>query len=144
MQDPFEETGADRSFADSFAMLNELEANKPEAIRKLRADERISVKTKVIIQPGNAGDLQRMRLQGVTGDISRSGCLVLVPTPLLVGDIYRLTFDREVLDLPMLFARCLRCRLIREHAFESGFSFFAPVELPQGIAHGTANHESAA
>ena len=132
MQTPFDQTDADARLDDSLALLRELEANKPDEIRQQRADERIVIKSRILLQPGNAGDLHRMKVQGVTGDISRRGCLILVPSPLRVGDLYRLTFDRSSLDLPMAFARCLRCRLIREDAFESGFEFFTPVELSAG------------
>ncbi len=130
MRSPFEDSGNAQSVDDGLAHLDELEANKSEAIRRLCSDERFSLKASIIVQPGNAGDLRSMKIQGVTGDISRGGCLVLAPTPLQVGDIYRLTFDRALLDLPLTFARCMRCRLIREDAFESGFAFFAPIELP--------------
>lgn len=143
MNDPYTKPAPEKGFAESFALLEELEANKSDAIRQLRADKRVSIKAKVLIQPGNSGDLHRMKIQGVTGDVSRRGCLVLVPGPLLVGDVYRLTFDRAALDLPMVFARCLRCRLIREEAFESGFSFFSPIELLAGDDHHRAPAEVA-
>ena len=49
--------------------------------------------------------------------------------PLRVGDMYRLSFDRSMLNLEPLIARCVRCRLVREDSFEAGFSFFQPVDL---------------
>ena len=75
-------------------------------------------------------------MHGVSGDVSSGGCLLLVATPLMVGDIYWLTFDRSVIDLPPAFGRCLRCRLIREDAFEAGFKFLSPVTLPGGVGEG--------
>ena len=59
----------------------------------------------------------------------------MFPIPAMVGDIYRLTFDKELLDVPTIFARCLRCRLIREDSFEAGFAFFTKIKLPQ-VAQG--------
>jgi hypothetical protein len=53
--------------------------------------------------------------------------------PVIAGDIYRLVFDRETLDLPMTFAQCMRCRQLRENAFEVGFRFFVPVTLPKSL-----------
>ena len=50
--------------------------------------------------------------------------------------MYRLSFDRTVLDVESLFVRCLRCRLVRENAFEAGFSFFQPVDLSKLEKHG--------
>jgi hypothetical protein len=55
----------------------------------------------------------------------------LLPLPLLVGDVYRLQFERNTLDLPLTFARCVRCRLVREDAFEVGFAFFSAICLPE-------------
>ena len=133
MHNPFEQAGSERSVADSFMMLEELQASRSDEIRKLRADECVTIKSRVIVQPGNTGDLHRLKIQGVTGELSRIGCLVLMPTPLQVGDVYRLTFDRSMLDLPMLFARCLWCRLVREEAFEVGLAFFSPIELPRQL-----------
>jgi hypothetical protein len=49
--------------------------------------------------------------------------------PMLVGDVYQLRFAKGELDLPIVYARCLRCRLVREDAFESGFVFFEKIEL---------------
>jgi len=50
-----------------------------------------------------------------------------------VGDIYWLTFDKTELKLDNLFARCLRCRLIREDAYEAGFKFFDLVDLSNAV-----------
>ena len=60
---------------------------------------------------------------------------MLFSSPIGVGDVYRLSFDRSVLDLESLFVRCLRCRLVREDAFEAGFSFFQPVDLTKLETH---------
>ena len=49
--------------------------------------------------------------------------------PVLVGDVYQLHFAKGELDLPILYARCLRCRLVREDAFEAGFAFFEKIVL---------------
>jgi hypothetical protein len=122
------------SIDDSFDVLRELESNTSEEIRRQRHHFRIAIKAKVIVQPGNTSDMESFRIQGVTGDISEGGFQGLFPTPLVVGDIYRFEFDRNELDVPMLFARCVRCRLIREDAFECGLQFFATIPLPNNLA----------
>ena len=85
----------------------------------------------------------KFKVKGVTGDISEGGCSVLLPIPVPVGDVFRLHFDRSQLDLPMTFARCLRCRLVREDAFEAGFVFFKAIALPSqsmvAAEHGSAS-----
>jgi len=72
-------------------------------------------------------------VKGISGDISEGGMSGLFPLPVNVGDIYRLTFDRQTVDLPMLYARCVRCRFIRENAYEAGFAFFALIQMPASL-----------
>ena len=109
--------------------IAEMEQNTPEQLKKRRSHARIAVQAKVIAQPASTSHRNRFQTQGVLGDISRGGCLILFADPLLVGDIYRLSFDRSTLDVEPVFARCLRCRLVKEDAFEAGFSFFRPIDL---------------
>jgi hypothetical protein len=118
---------------EAFDLLQDLSANTSEKVVRQRADFRLVVKAGVILQPGNASDLLKLKLKGVTGDISAGGCNAVFPLPTHVGDIYRLQFDREALDLPLVFARCVRCRLVREDAYEVGFSFFTKISLPTNV-----------
>lgn len=112
------------------AALHEMERNTPDQIRRQRTHFRLIVKAKVVIQPGNASDALKFRIQGVTGDISEGGCRILTPLPPRVGDIYRLQFDEAVLPLPHIYARCVRCSVLRDDAFEAGFAFFKPIAMP--------------
>lgn len=118
---------------DAIDMLQELERNTSDEIRRQRTHFRLDIKTRVVLQPGNASELLKFKLQGTTGDLSEGGCRLLLPMPVSVGDIYRLSFDRQQLDLPVTFARCVRCQLLREDAFEAGFKFFSPITLPQNV-----------
>lgn len=110
-------------------LLSELERNTRREIHTQRGQERLEIKAKLIVRPGNTSSLSEFSVQGVTGDISEGGCRALMPVPLGVGDIYRLTFDQTMFDLPLVFARCVRCRLIREDAFEVGCTFLSPLKL---------------
>ena len=114
----------------AFDLLRELERNTPEEIRKQRSTFRITIKSKVVLQPGNASEILKFKVQGVTGDLSEGGCKALFPTPVRVGDVYRLRFDRHTLDLPLTFARFVRCFLVKDFSYEAGFRFFTPVTLP--------------
>lgn len=125
------------SVEDATEALADIQNNTPQRIKRKRSHTRLSIRAKVFTQPANTSERNRFRMQGVLGDISRGGCLILLPEPLAVGDIYRLSFERGELDLDPLFARCLRCRLVREDAFEAGFSFFYPVDLPAAEKHGS-------
>lgn len=114
-------------------LLSELEQNRSDEVRRQRKHFRLQVRLRVTLQPANASALLTLKMQGTTGDLSEGGCCVLFPMPVQVGDVYRLTFDRTQLDVPMVFARCLRCRLLREDAYEAGFQFFAPLALPDCV-----------
>lgn len=114
----------------AFDLLQELGRNTSAEIQRQRAHFRRVIKAGVVLQCGNASDLLKFKIKGVTGDVSEGGCSVLFPLPPRVGDIYRLEFDRQAMDLPLTFARCVRCRLVREDAFEAGFAFFKPIVLP--------------
>lgn len=119
---------------EAFGILEELAANTPEELRRQRAHFRLAIKASVILQPGNASDMLKIKVKGVTGDISEGGCSAVFPIPTRVGDVYRLQFERKQLDLPLTFARCVRCRLIREDAYEAGFAFFSAICLPENVA----------
>ena len=124
----------------AFDLLQELERNKTDEIRRMRTHFRLAIKASIVLMPGNASDVLKPKVQGVTGDISEGGCSALFPIAAQVGDIYRLEFDRQALNIPLTFARCVRCRLIREDAFEAGFAFFKSISLPDNVeaAQGTA------
>ncbi|HBS29676.1 MAG TPA: hypothetical protein DEB06_09560 [Phycisphaerales bacterium] len=126
-----ESAGAD---AESLALLKEMERSTPEALKQARAHARLDIRAKVFVQPGDMSRRRDMKLQGTLGNISQGGCQLLVPIPIHVGDIYFVSFDRAELDVPPAFARCMRCRVVREDAFEVGMAFFAPVELPRGMS----------
>ena len=117
----------------AFDLLQELGRNTTAEIQRQRAHFRRVIKTAVVLQSGNASDLLKFKLKGVTGDVSEGGCSALFPLPPRVGDIYRLEFDRQTVELPLTFARCVRCRLVREDAFEAGFAFFKPIVLPTRV-----------
>ncbi len=117
-----------------FDLLKELEQNTPEEIRRQRAHFRFMVKVPIILQPGNASQIREFKVQGVTGDISEGGLGALFPIPVNVGDIYRLQFDRKQIDLPMVYALCMRCSMVRDDAFSSGFKFFSAIELPYQLS----------
>ncbi len=133
MLDDFQPTVGAAACDGAFEMLQELGRNTSEEIRRQRAHFRRAVKVSVWLQPGNASEMLTHKIKGVTGDVSEGGCSALFPIPPRVGDIYRLLFDKSSMDLPLTFARCVRCRLIREDAFEAGFAFFKPICLPKVV-----------
>ena len=118
-------------------LLKELEQQTPEAIRRMRSSERHEVQSPVKVRPANASAFAEAAVEGVTGDVSPGGCRIMSSIPLQVGDVYKLEIEKGEIDLPILFARCLRCRLVREDAFESGFAFFNTVKLDEARSAGS-------
>ena len=113
----------------SFDTLVDIEKHSSDESRQQREHERIAVKAKVILQPGNSSEFLSFKVQGVLGNISAGGCQAMFPVPIQVGDVYRLHFAEKTLGLSMLFVRCVRCRVMSEDAYEAGFSFFGPITL---------------
>jgi hypothetical protein len=114
---------------DEAALLEEIERQGAGKVSLERLHERVAVRAKVILRPGNASQARELKVQGVTGDMSQGGCRALFPVPIQVGDIFRLELDIEWLESPIIFARCLRCRMVREDVFETGFEFFNAIPL---------------
>ncbi len=131
MFDDVEKPAGSLDSDEAFDLLQDLGRNTPEEIRRQRSHFRLAIKAAVVLQSGNASDILAMKVKGTTGDVSEGGLSALFPIPPRVGDIYRLQFDRSTLDLPLTFARCVRCRVVREDAFEAGFCFFSPITLPE-------------
>ena len=115
-------------------LLKELEGQSLDELRGRRTHERYQVRMTVVLRPGNSHEIDDIELEGRAADISRSGCQAVFSAPVLVGNVYRLQFDAEPLKATLFFARCVRCRLLREDAFEAGFNFFTPISLPGDVA----------
>ena len=110
--------------------LRELEQNVSEAIIQRRSSERWQVATLVTVRPGNSSERDTIAIKGVTGDVSNGGCLVLLPRPMLSGDVFWLDFSEgELREIGSVFGRCMRCRYISEGYFETGFRFFNNVDI---------------
>jgi hypothetical protein len=112
-------------------LLRSLEQQQVAEAGQSRKYARIEVELRVVVRPANASEHARFRLQGISADLSRGGCRLILPLPVGVGDVFRLEFASAAAPIPPAFARCLRCRLVREQVFEAGFQFLTPVDLPQ-------------
>ncbi len=112
-------------------LLEELEGQKQTNADRMRLHERVPIRTKLVLQPSSAMEAMKLRLQGLTCDLSMGGCRAVFPMGVMVGDVFRLQIELENHDLPVVFARCLRCRMINDTAFEAGFTFFTKIELDE-------------
>jgi len=117
------------SNSDSLEALLELQRHDASRGQQDRA-QRFGVECSIHFELGNSSQRDGKGCEAVCSDLSVSGCKLIAPAPLLVGDIYRLSFEKA-LNMPSTFARCVRCRLLREDAFEAGLQFFNEISLPQ-------------
>lgn len=120
------------SSAGTIEAMKSLQSSNDEAVKVQRKHTRFAIRSKVIIQPSNCVDRGSDQWLGECHDISKGGCRLLTQRPLQLGSIYWVQFQpTEDLKLDPVFARCVRGQLMRENAFEFGFSFLTPIELPE-------------
>jgi hypothetical protein len=131
----FDNQGEENVFGVTNALeaLSELAENTSDAIVRQRVSERVQIRAKVTIRPGNSSRRHEYAIDGLTGDISNGGCQVLIGCPILPGDVYWLSVTDKNLALGSLLARCMRCRMVREDTFEAGFRFFNEIDLAGAI-----------
>lgn len=115
---------------DADSLIDELSKSSSEAVKKLRGHARQSLRVKVFVEPASMSARTGVRFQGVTGDISSGGTQILLARPLSIGDVYQISFERNELDIPPVYALCLRGRTVRPDAYEAGLRFLEPVTLP--------------
>lgn len=118
--------------------INVLEANTKQNIQTRRTSNRVGVNCPVYMQPGNSSDRTGVKTKGICRDVSTSGCRLVMPESLRVGDIYLVELELPDADAETLFGRCVRCHMLREDKFECGISFLSPF-APSGVADITVN-----
>jgi PilZ domain len=90
----------------------------------------------VTLRPSNSSQRKECEISGYCKNLSQSGCGVMATEPTRVGDIYRFEVpDETAHPLHGCHARCVRCHLLDEDAFEIGFSFLSPVNLAPNDLH---------
>ncbi|MCB9892654.1 MAG: hypothetical protein H6832_03000 [Planctomycetes bacterium] len=113
----------------TITLVEELELNRPEEIRNASEDGKSRIKASATIRPANVSERSREALDGTTGEIQRRGVSVLLRDPLLVGDLYRISFDRDALDVAPVLSICDRCTMLNETAFEVHLRFLHEIAL---------------
>ena len=73
MFEDYEDSTGKLSSDQAFDLLQDLERNKTDEIRRQRVYFRLAIKSAVVLQPGNTSDLLRFKVRGVTGDVSEGG-----------------------------------------------------------------------
>ena len=123
------DSNKDLSTEESFKVLEELELNQPKDVMEVRCVDEVEVKSTIWVEPGNASDRDGHKLVGMSSRIGKMNVTTVFSRPLRVGDVYRITFDKEALDLEPCYGLCRRCRFVNADTFESMLTFFAPVRM---------------
>ena len=112
-------------------VLEELELNQPKEVLEVQCVDEIEVRATVWVEPGNFSDRDGHKHVGMSSRISEESLVTVFQAPLRVGDVYRVTFDKELLDLAPCYAHCRRCYFVNEETFESTLVFLESVNLRQ-------------
>ena len=84
----------------------------------------------LLIRPSNSSQRHENPIRGYCKNLSQSGCGIVTDSPPRVGDLYRFEMSADTIHpIHGCHARCVRCHLLDEEAFEVGFSFLSPVDL---------------
>lgn len=119
--------------SDAIEALQALEQNTRAAIMHERGNDRLDIEISIVVAPANASERSKTTWQGVTGNVSPTGCLIVTSAPLIPGDIYFITFDSDKVKIPNAIGRCIRSRFIKEGAFEAGIRFFQEIDLSEAV-----------
>ena len=139
----FSHMGSDLfEMTDALEALGDLEQNTSEAIVAQRSSKRIDIHSEVMIRPGNSSNRSQFVIQGMTADISNGGTKVFLPCPVTPGDIYWLKFADDQVQIGSMLARCRRCIMINEDAFEVGLRFFNDIDLACVVVKTTPQMDS--
>ena len=128
--------------------LGDLQQNTDQAILAQRSSERVNLRTRVRVRPGNASQRFDVELTGVTADVSGGGSQVLLKRPVLAGDYFFLSFLDHADTIGEILCRCIRCRMVQEEVFEVGLQFEHNIDPSQLLSRrdepGIARHAAEA
>lgn len=97
---------------------------------KRSTSKRIAENIKVVIRPSNSSLRRTETLAGYCKNFSKTGYGAIVDFAPRVGDIYRLELpSNPTHPINGVHARCVRCHLVDEDAFDCGFCFLSSVEV---------------
>lgn len=94
------------------------------------AHRSVPTNVQLLIRPSNSSQRKETPMRGYCKNLSQTGCGVITDCPPRVGDLYRFELPSDnTHPIHGCHARCVRCHLLDEEAFEVGFSFLSPVDL---------------
>ncbi|MFO0827152.1 MAG: PilZ domain-containing protein [Phycisphaerales bacterium] len=112
-------------------LVKELASNTAAEVQAKRLHPRFTVALPVVARPANFSDRAAAGATGRTVDISQGGCMVIFEQAVYVGDVYAIDVDRRNTKLPLIYARCVRARMLHDDAIEAGFAFFTALDVTE-------------
>lgn len=100
-----------------------------------RSDKRTTAKRfvenlPVVLRPSSSSQRWTEEIGGLCKNLSHTGCGVIGKLAPRVGDLYRFELDDQPQHpLHGAHARCVRCQMLDEDTFESGFCFLSVLEI---------------
>ena len=121
----------DESFTDSSQqdLLDELELRCDTNVASIREASSTRTKARVEIRPGNACDRDNVLSVMTSSEISATTMTGIAERPIMVGSVFHVQFDRQVLDVAPDLAICDRCTMHSDTSFELRMRFTQAVEL---------------
>jgi len=111
-------------------LLSDLEVRCRTDVSNARTLTALRYKVAVSVRPANVADRHSHAMTAHTTEVRRQGALCLAPFPIMVGNVFHLTFGRSYLDTPPVLAVCDRCSMLSDASFELGFKFVQEIILP--------------
>ncbi len=97
---------------------------------KRKQSQRFAEHLAVQLRPSSSSQRWAEFLEGTCKNLSQTGCGVITTNAPRVGDLYRFELTQQPEHpLHTVHARCVRCQMLDEDAFESGFCFLAKLPV---------------
>ena len=111
-------------------LLDDIELRCSPDLAAARDMATVRRKVGIEIRPGNASARTTVVTSGDTTELKTQGLTAVTEQPIMVGDVFHLTFDRTALDVAPVLSVCDRCTMLGDASFEVRFRFVHEVALP--------------
>lgn len=111
-------------------LLDDIEMRCSADLTAARDMATVRRKVAVEVRPGNSSQRTTDVVTGDTTELRSRSITALTSTPVMVGDVFHLTFDRTALDVTPALSVCDRCTMLGDSSFEVRFKFFSEIALP--------------
>lgn len=115
----------DESFTDSSQqdLLDELELRCTTNVAPIRDASNTRTQARIEIRSANACDRDDVLSVMTNSEIRATTMTGIASRPVMVGSVFHLKFDRQVLDLAPTLAICDRCTMHSDTSFELRMRF---------------------